>query len=137
MFPRAWFKPQLMGKGPYINVLHALHSKSGLVASRTVTVMEPTPFFQIPALDNTYGAILMGSNISLMYVCSMRIVFLGGHLLMYCYFGRLYGFNLHQAYRYFRQFPNDSRFVKLVVSCLPLHHRTNNVDALPQVWLVL
>ncbi|KAI0712584.1 hypothetical protein C8Q76DRAFT_490264 [Earliella scabrosa] len=74
MFPRAWFKPQLM-------------------ASRTVTVMEPTPFFQIPALDNTYGAILMGSNISLI----------------------LYGFNLHQAYRYFRQFPNDSRFVKLVV----------------------
>ncbi|KAI0788127.1 hypothetical protein C8Q74DRAFT_1366889 [Fomes fomentarius] len=48
---------------------------------------------QVPALDNTYGAVLMGSNISLI----------------------LYGFNIHQAYRYMRQFPNDSRFVKSIV----------------------
>ncbi|KAI0788124.1 hypothetical protein C8Q74DRAFT_1366887 [Fomes fomentarius] len=57
--------------------------------------MDPSiPFFgQVPALDNTYGAILLGSNISLI----------------------LYGFNIHQAYRYLRQFPNDSRFVKFIV----------------------
>ncbi|KAI0788123.1 hypothetical protein C8Q74DRAFT_658190 [Fomes fomentarius] len=53
----------------------------------------PPPFVKIPPLDNTYGAILMGSNISLI----------------------LYGFNIHQAYRYVRQFPNDSRFVKSIV----------------------
>ncbi|KAI0712582.1 hypothetical protein C8Q76DRAFT_490194 [Earliella scabrosa] len=54
----------------------------------------PLAFFpQIPAIDNTYGAVLLGSNFSLI----------------------LYGFNLHQAYRYIRQFPNDSRFVKTVV----------------------
>ncbi|KAI0712586.1 hypothetical protein C8Q76DRAFT_797422 [Earliella scabrosa] len=57
-----------------------------------------------PSLDNTYGAILLGSNFGLI----------------------LYGFNLHQAIRYFRQFPNDSRFVKGLV-CLVLILETVNM----------
>ncbi|KAI0706778.1 hypothetical protein C8T65DRAFT_226506 [Cerioporus squamosus] len=48
--------------------------------------------FGVPALDNTYGAVLMGSNLSLI----------------------LYGLNLHQAYQYLRNFPNDSYFVKTI-----------------------
>ena len=73
----------------------------------------PLAFFpQIPAIDNTYGAVLLGSNFSLMCVTRHASSSL---LLLRDLRRSLYGFNLHQAYRYIRQFPNDSRFVKTVV----------------------
>ncbi|KAI0363601.1 hypothetical protein BV20DRAFT_116461 [Pilatotrama ljubarskyi] len=48
---------------------------------------------KLPSLNNTYGAVLLGS-----------------------YFGvMLYGFNMHQAYRYSRLFPGDHMYLKVLV----------------------
>ncbi|KAH9896091.1 hypothetical protein C8Q73DRAFT_465352 [Cubamyces lactineus] len=47
----------------------------------------------VPSLNSTYGAVLLGSYFGLM----------------------MYGFNLHQAYRYARLFPGDQLFLKAVV----------------------
>ncbi|KAI0682313.1 hypothetical protein C8T65DRAFT_750653 [Cerioporus squamosus] len=49
---------------------------------------------QIPALDNTFGAVLLGTFLSLM----------------------LYGMTLHQSYRYYRLYPNDKAWLRGVVS---------------------
>ncbi|KAH9886291.1 hypothetical protein C8Q73DRAFT_285947 [Cubamyces lactineus] len=48
---------------------------------------------QLPPLDNTFGAMLLGMFIGLM----------------------IYGVNLHQAYRYFRRYPRDSLILKALV----------------------
>ncbi|KAI0323984.1 hypothetical protein GY45DRAFT_1365298 [Cubamyces sp. BRFM 1775] len=50
-------------------------------------------FPAVPSLNSTYGAVLLGSYFGLM----------------------MYGFNLHQAYRYARLFPTDQLFLKAVV----------------------
>ncbi|KAI0750025.1 hypothetical protein C8Q80DRAFT_1269811 [Daedaleopsis nitida] len=47
----------------------------------------------LPALDNTFGAVLLGTFLSLI----------------------LYGMTLHQSYRYFRMFPSDKTWLKVVV----------------------
>ncbi|KAI8976298.1 hypothetical protein BD414DRAFT_164275 [Trametes punicea] len=47
----------------------------------------------IPSLNNSYGAVLLGTYFGLM----------------------MYGFNMHQAYRYARLFPNDHTYVKSLV----------------------
>ncbi|KAI0773043.1 hypothetical protein BD413DRAFT_310771 [Trametes elegans] len=53
----------------------------------------------LPSLDNTYGALLIGTFLGLM----------------------LYGLTVHQTYRYFRLYPTDVRWLKgLVMSILTL-----------------
>ncbi|KAI0667833.1 hypothetical protein C8Q78DRAFT_951675, partial [Trametes maxima] len=47
----------------------------------------------VPALDNTFGAVLLGTCFGLM----------------------LYGLTVHQSYRYFRLYPNDVPILKLMV----------------------
>ncbi|KAL1939528.1 hypothetical protein VTO73DRAFT_9839 [Trametes versicolor] len=51
-------------------------------------------FPEVPALDKTYGALLVGTFLGLI----------------------LYGLTLHQAYRYFRLYPNDSKWLKILVA---------------------
>ncbi|KAL1949709.1 hypothetical protein VTO73DRAFT_8590 [Trametes versicolor] len=48
---------------------------------------------KIPALDNSYGAMLLGTSLGLM----------------------LYGLTLHQTYRYFRLYPRDLKLFKIFV----------------------
>ncbi|KAI0372305.1 hypothetical protein BV20DRAFT_111882 [Pilatotrama ljubarskyi] len=51
-----------------------------------------------PALDNTFGAVLLGTFLAMM----------------------LFGLNLHQTYRYFRLYPEDSRGLKCLVMAVEL-----------------
>ncbi|KAJ8486821.1 hypothetical protein ONZ51_g4568 [Trametes cubensis] len=51
---------------------------------------------QAPALDNTYGAGLIGTAVGLM----------------------LFGLTVHQVYRYFRLYPTDPRYIKIYVVVL-------------------
>ncbi|KAI0648702.1 hypothetical protein C8Q79DRAFT_464516 [Trametes meyenii] len=48
---------------------------------------------QVPVLDNTFGAVLVGTALGLV----------------------LYGVTLHQSYRYSRMYPDDSRWLKTLV----------------------
>ncbi|KAI0694306.1 hypothetical protein C8T65DRAFT_57029 [Cerioporus squamosus] len=58
----------------------------------------------VPALDNTFGAVLIGTFIALI----------------------LYGLTLHQSYRYFRMYPGDPKILKsLVVVVLVLETLTS------------
>ncbi|OBZ76997.1 hypothetical protein A0H81_03426 [Grifola frondosa] len=52
--------------------------------------------FQVPSLDNTFGAMLIGT-----YIATM-----------------IYGLTTHQTYRYFRLYPSDSWGLKGMVVCL-------------------
>ncbi|EIW57853.1 uncharacterized protein TRAVEDRAFT_48880 [Trametes versicolor FP-101664 SS1] len=59
----------------------------------------PDPFAslpQIPALDNTYGAGLIGTSVGFM----------------------LFGLTVHQVYRYFRLYPTDPAYMKIYVAAL-------------------
>ncbi|KAI0824492.1 hypothetical protein BC628DRAFT_415230 [Trametes gibbosa] len=59
---------------------------------------------KVPALDNTFGAVLLGTFVGLI----------------------LYGVTLHQAYRYSRTYPNDGRVLKgLVIFILILETGTS------------
>ncbi|KAL1949744.1 hypothetical protein VTO73DRAFT_8625 [Trametes versicolor] len=51
---------------------------------------------QIPALDNTYGAGLIGTSVGFM----------------------LFGLTVHQVYRYFRLYPTDPAYMKIYVAAL-------------------
>ncbi|KAI0631854.1 hypothetical protein C8Q77DRAFT_1159588 [Trametes polyzona] len=66
-----------------------------------VTAIEsPLPyhlaFLEVPALDDTLGVFLIGTFLSLI----------------------LYGINVHQAYRYFRLYPEDRTALRLFVACI-------------------
>ncbi|TFK91553.1 hypothetical protein K466DRAFT_595982 [Polyporus arcularius HHB13444] len=61
----------------------------------SVTLGDAMPLLlQLPALDNTFGAVLLGTFFSLI----------------------LYGMTLHQSYRYYRLYPKDRVWLKGVVS---------------------
>ncbi|KAH9895559.1 hypothetical protein C8Q73DRAFT_611340, partial [Cubamyces lactineus] len=47
----------------------------------------------LPALDNTYGALLLGTSFGLM----------------------LYGLTIHQTFRYTRLYPKDKLWLKILV----------------------
>ncbi|TBU51389.1 hypothetical protein BD310DRAFT_769544, partial [Dichomitus squalens] len=53
----------------------------------------PALLLKVPALDNTYGAVLIGTFVALV----------------------LYGLQLHQSYRYFRMYHGDSAILKTLV----------------------
>ncbi|KAI0759592.1 hypothetical protein BD413DRAFT_596465 [Trametes elegans] len=70
-------------------------------SSTNSTGAPPDPFVflpQAPALDNTYGAGLIGTALALM----------------------LFGLTVHQVYRYFRLYPTDSVYMKTYVVVLLL-----------------
>ena len=74
-----------------------------------------SPFLVIPPLDNSFGAMLIGTFIGLTYVCGT----LSGLLLIkQLHRFRLYGMVVLQSYRYFRLYPEDCIRTKLVVSIL-------------------
>ncbi|EIW53736.1 uncharacterized protein TRAVEDRAFT_52859 [Trametes versicolor FP-101664 SS1] len=60
----------------------------------TTQLPKSTALPEVPALDNTYGALLIGTFLGLI----------------------LYGLTLHQAYRYFRLYPNDSKWLNILVA---------------------
>ncbi|KAI0364307.1 hypothetical protein BV20DRAFT_1029923 [Pilatotrama ljubarskyi] len=64
------------------------------VALDGMTVLYPLP--PVPALDNTFGAVLLGTCFGLI----------------------LYGLTAHQAYRYFRLYPTDVPVLKALVTVL-------------------
>ncbi|KAI0357947.1 hypothetical protein OH77DRAFT_1519237 [Trametes cingulata] len=69
--------------------------------STTSPPTPPDPFAllpKLPALDNTFGAVLLGTFLGLI----------------------LYGLTLHQSYRYFRLYPADSRILKSLVAVVIL-----------------
>ncbi|PIL35008.1 hypothetical protein GSI_02795 [Ganoderma sinense ZZ0214-1] len=76
---------------------HDLASSLVLASNATVDT------FQFPALDNTYGALLLGASFGFM----------------------LYGLTVHQTYRYFRLYPTDIpvlRWLVLVILALETAH---------------
>ncbi|KAI0364401.1 hypothetical protein BV20DRAFT_862640 [Pilatotrama ljubarskyi] len=74
-------------------------------SNTTSTPLDPFALLpKLPALDNTFGAVLLGTFLGLI----------------------LYGLNLHQSYRYFRLYPADSRILKgLVVAVMFLETVTS------------
>ncbi|KAI0788096.1 hypothetical protein C8Q74DRAFT_1195914 [Fomes fomentarius] len=54
---------------------------------------------QVPSLDNTFGAVLLGTCAGLV----------------------LFGLTVHQSYRYFRMYPQDSSVLKIMVRKLLQH----------------
>ncbi|RPD54873.1 hypothetical protein L226DRAFT_261520 [Lentinus tigrinus ALCF2SS1-7] len=71
----------------------------------TMTPLDPLALLpKVPALDNTFGAVLLGTFLALI----------------------LYGLTLHQSYRYFGMYPGDSRILKgLVIVVLILETVTS------------
>ncbi|OJT13897.1 hypothetical protein TRAPUB_9566 [Trametes pubescens] len=63
----------------------------------SATSADPLPvLLAVPALDNTFGAVLIGTCIGLIF----------------------YGLTAHQTYRYFRLYPNDVSILKVLVTVL-------------------
>lgn len=80
-------------------------------APSTVTAL---PLAQTPAIGNTYGAILLGTFLGLMYV-SPR--FHASRAWLQYDDGSLYGVTLHQTYRYVRRTNlTDCLFTRSLVS---------------------
>ncbi|KAL1942061.1 hypothetical protein VTO73DRAFT_6591 [Trametes versicolor] len=87
--------PQALGQ---LVIMATLQNATGTPLSDTQGVLPA-----IPALDNSYGAMLLGTFLGIM----------------------LYGLTIHQTYRYFRLYPRDPRplklFVLLIVTLETLH----------------
>ncbi|EIW57915.1 uncharacterized protein TRAVEDRAFT_48938 [Trametes versicolor FP-101664 SS1] len=64
---------------------------------------------KIPALDNSYGAMLLGTSLGLM----------------------LYGLTLHQTYRYFRLYPRDLKLFKIFVLAIVTMETVHTI-----IWMV-
>ncbi|KAH9848442.1 hypothetical protein C2E23DRAFT_889095 [Lenzites betulinus] len=83
-----------------------------------VGTMSFAPPPSVPALDNTLGAILLGTCVGLI----------------------LYGLLGHQTYRYFRLYPNDVPFLKVLVAILIYYYLTTNYNNPPSlltgVWTI-
>ncbi|KAI0694305.1 hypothetical protein C8T65DRAFT_57102 [Cerioporus squamosus] len=69
-----------------------------MAASDPSSSLASHPFLQVPSLDSTYGAVLIGTFVSLI----------------------LYGVTLHQIYRYFRTYIDDPMVLKAMVTCVLL-----------------
>ncbi len=71
-------------------------------------------------LDKTLGVYLLGTFIGLVYGVSPLARFTASQLTLSSPTGRLYGISLHQMYRYYRLFPSDPRFIRILVrwSCI-------------------
>ena len=67
----------------------------------------------IPSLDNTYGALLLGTFFGLM--CVLNCVF-RSPIVLSAQIYRLYGLSLHQGFQYMRIHWGDLRSLKLYVS---------------------
>ncbi|KAI1784893.1 hypothetical protein LXA43DRAFT_1100915 [Ganoderma leucocontextum] len=69
----------------------------------------------LPALDNTFGAILIGTFLGLM----------------------LYGLSLHQTYRYFRQYPRDTLLLKATIVCLVILDAVHSIACMHASYFYL
>ncbi|EIW57836.1 uncharacterized protein TRAVEDRAFT_48863 [Trametes versicolor FP-101664 SS1] len=69
---------------------------SNTTATSAASVGSPPLLPAVPALDNTFGAVLIGTCIGLIF----------------------YGLTAHQTYRYFRLYPNDVSILKVLVTVL-------------------
>ncbi|KAM5544619.1 hypothetical protein V8D89_001517 [Ganoderma adspersum] len=76
-----------------------------MAANSTFTQPPGIPHIQIPSLADTYGAFFIGSCISLV----------------------LYGLTVHQTYRYFRLYPEDSMYLKALVMTIFLAETVNSI----------
>lgn len=68
----------------------------------------------LPALDNTYGALMIGTAFGLMFVTrhvSRCLQVLKTRLTSY----RIYGMTVLQTYRYFRLYPDDRPIITWMV----------------------
>ena len=65
------------------------------------------------ALDNTYGALLLGTFFSLVYVCLSFFSFCG---IAEMARDSLYGIILHQTYIYIRSHSHDCTYIQVLVS---------------------
>ncbi|KAL1939504.1 hypothetical protein VTO73DRAFT_9815 [Trametes versicolor] len=70
---------------------------------------------KVPALDNTFGALLIGTFVGLI----------------------LYGLTLHQSYRYLRLYPNDSRALKCLVAFVVLLETITSVFSMHVCYFYL
>ncbi|KAI0326048.1 hypothetical protein GY45DRAFT_1374278 [Cubamyces sp. BRFM 1775] len=68
------------------------------MSTSVTTLSASPPLSKPPALDNTYGAGLIGTSVGLM----------------------LYGLTIHQVYRYFRLYPTDAAYLKIYIVILLL-----------------
>lgn len=70
---------------------------------------------KVPALDNTFGALLLGTFLGLVYV---HFAFQTSQSHRSCPMRRLYGLTLHQGYRYtrFPAYDKDSKYIKCTAS---------------------
>ncbi|KAM5544715.1 hypothetical protein V8D89_001613 [Ganoderma adspersum] len=68
-----------------------------------------------PALDNTFGAILIGTFLGLM----------------------LYGLSLHQTYRYFRMYPRDTLLLKATIICLSVLDTVHSIACMHASYFYL
>ena len=72
------------------------------------------PLPTLPPLTNTYGALLISSFLALGWD-TMRSSHVKG---VYHMFPSLYGFIVNQTYRYYRLFPKDFTFHRVMVRVL-------------------
>ncbi|KAI0326510.1 hypothetical protein GY45DRAFT_1328862 [Cubamyces sp. BRFM 1775] len=70
---------------------------------------------KLPALDNTYGALLLGTCFGLM----------------------LYGLTLHQTYRYYRLYPKDRLWIKCLVAGIVLLETFHTIMCITAVYYQL
>ena len=74
----------------------------------------PPALPSIPAVDNTLGAILIGTFVSLAYVVIPSFVVVVV-VVVRSLLDRLYGLMAHQAYRYYQTYPYDKPLLKIYV----------------------
>ena len=97
-----------------------------------VRAVSPSP--EVPALDNTLGALLTGTCVGLVYVFQ----YLGVNtMLTYALFVSLYGLILHQTYRYFRLYPDDRFLIRVFVSSFTFMFLLYYLLRQSQVWTTL
>lgn len=76
------------------------------------------PSIQVPSLADSYGALFIGTCVSLVLVVHPLIItvfFLTSDIFLHK--NSLYGLIIHQTYRYFRLYPGDPFHLKVLV-CL-------------------
>lgn len=92
-------------------------TRTRVMASTGATSPLANPLaIHIPSLDNTYGALLLGTFFGLM--CVLHSVF-RSLIVLNRHVYRLYGLSLHQGYQYMRIHWGDLRPLKLYVRTAP------------------
>lgn len=86
-----------------------------LARPRQASMASLSQIFEVPPLDSSLGAVLLGVIVGSMYVPFPHIASVVLNTRSTGSSERLYGLTVHQTYRYFKLYPEDRLFLKSLV----------------------